>query len=462
MLNIYLFKVSKKHNSTYSPALNTAFLSLTGALKDPTSILNPAVEIATNNDIHQVNYCYITELGRYYWIEDIVYDRGLYVMRCSVDVLATYKSAIGNTSMYVLRASAQKNGAIKDDLYPLTGGQTYSATAIDTSAIGGYQDGYYVISTIGAQNNAGQTIYQMNVTQYNSVMQALFANADGLSWGGLGQGIKNSLLNPTDYIVSAFWFPTPFPTVENGDQVFRCGLWTSGGVTVPVVSNNQLTLTYAVNIPKHPQASARGSYMNAAPFTQYSIDLGVAGSFELDSTKMMNATAFTLSIHPDPLTGIAKFTGIISPATDHNELFNLTANYGVPLNIAMGKNNLFNTISDLAHITASAVTGSYASAAVGAPSAIGDLAGSITGTVSNTGAVGSITNHMLRKWMMARFFTAADADNTHEGSPLCQVTTPGTLGSGFIKPEKCDISVTATESEIREIRGLVEAGFYYE
>ena len=460
MLNIYLFKVTKKVNSTSKPATNTAYLTLTGALKDPTSIINPTLQISTSSDLSLVNYCYVSELQRYYWVNDIVYNRGVYELKCHVDVLATYKTAIGATSMYVTRSSAQKNGAIRDDMYPLTGAQTYSASAIDTSAIGGYKDGYYVISTTGSQNNAGQTIYQMNVTQYNSVMEELFANANGLSWGGLGQGIINSLMNPTDYIVSAFWFPTAFPTVTGGDELFRCGPWVSS-TSVPVIANSQQTLSYTVNIPKHPQAATRGSYMNAAPFSQYSIDLGIAGSFELDSTKMIDAPSFALSIHPDPLTGIAKFTGIISPATDHNELFNLSANYGVPLNIAMGKNNLFNTITDLAHVAANVVSKRYDAAAVGVASAIGDLGSAIGGTVSNTGSVGSITNHVLRHWIMARFFTAADDDNANKGRPLCTVTTPATL-TGYIKAENPALAIDATQGELNEIRALIESGFYYE
>lgn len=462
MINIRLFKFVKKKNSTLVPAASAAYITATAAFKDPTSLINPVIEFATSSSMEFVNYVWIQETNRYYWITDIIYNRGVYELRCHVDVLGTYRLSIGATSMYVTRSSQQKNGNIRDDMYPLTGAQTFSATPIDTSAIGGYKDGYYVISTIGAQNNAGQTIYQMDVNQYNSVMQALFANADGLSWGGLGQGIKNSLLNPLDYIVSAFWFPTPFPTVENGDQVFRCGLWTSGSVTVPVLTNTQLTLQYTVNVPKHPQAATRGSYMNASPFSEYSIDLGVAGSFELDSTKLMNISSFLLNIHPDPLTGIAKFTGISSPATDHNEIFNLTANYGVPLNISMGKNNLFNTITDLVSVGTDIAMKRYDGVAVGVASAVGDMAGAITGTVSNTGSVGSITNHILRHWMMARFFTAADDDNAHKGRPLCQVTTPNALTGGYIKAENVDISIDATESELNELKALLEAGFYME
>lgn len=466
MINIRLFKFVKKKNSTLVPAAADAYITATAVFKDPTSLINPVIEFATSSSMEFVNYVYVQETNRYYWITDIIYNRGVYELRCHVDVLGTYRLSIGATSMYVTRSSLQKNGNIRDDMYPLTGAQTFVASRIDTSSIGGYKDGVYVISTIGAQNNAGQTIYQMTVSEYNNVMQQLFTQADGLNWGGLGQGVKNSLLNPLDYVVSAYWFPTAFPVVEDENHVvqkqeFRCGLWTSG-VQVPVVANYQQTLQYAVTVPKHPQAATRGAYMNAAPFSRYSIDLGVAGSFELDSTKLMNISSFVLDIHPDPLTGIAKITGISSPATDHNELFNLTANYGVPLNISMVKNNLFNTITDIVGVGASIATGNGAGIAVGVLSAIGDLATAVAGTVSNTGAVGSITNHMLSKWMMARFFTAVDDDNAHKGRPLCQVTTPNALTGGYIKAENVDISIDATESELNELKALLEAGFFME
>lgn len=459
MLNIYLFKVTKKVNSTSKPATNTAYLTLTGALKDPTSIINPTLQISTSSDLSQVNYCYVSDLHRYYWVNDIVYNRGMYELRCTVDVLATYKTAIGSTSMYVLRASAQKNGAIKDTYYPLTGTVTYSSTAFDSPTIGGYKDGFFVISTVGQANQAGQTIYQMNATQFANVLNQLMASADGsVSWGGLAQGIKNSILNPTDYIVSAFWFPYAFTT--DGQAEFKCGLWSSG-VQVDVLHNSQGYKSYSVSVPKHPQAAARGKYMNLAPFTYYALDMGFMGSIQLDASMLIDNSAFTVYVWPDPLTGTARVEAR-TQATSYMQLCNVTCAYGVPLNIAMGKNNIGNVLSGFAEVAAGVVSADPVRAVKGVADGIGDVASGIAGTVSSNGSVGSIEGHIRSKRLFARFYEAAANDNTREGSPLCSVTTPATLASGFIKPEKCDISVDATDNEIRQIKALVEAGFYYE
>lgn len=84
-------------------------------LKRDTSILRPVLVINSVQDIYTYNYMYISEFGRYYFIDDIrsVHDN-LWEISAHVDVLETYKTAIlSNTA--VLRRQEKKFNLYLDD-----------------------------------------------------------------------------------------------------------------------------------------------------------------------------------------------------------------------------------------------------------------------------------------------------------------------------------------------------------
>lgn len=457
---IKFYTFSKKENSTKQPSgTGDSFDCL---IKTPSSLMFPYIELQSSTNPVAYNYAYISDFGRYYFVNDWKFDRGLWYASLTVDVLATYKTQIGSTSMYVLRASQQKNGYIKDILFPATGKVTYDSTIFESGAGIGYKDGYFLVTTVGSNNNAGQTIWQMNASQFNTVMDALMASANGYSWGDLTQGVINSLFNPTDYIVSAFWFPQSFSALSTPhSDIFMCGLWSSGQ-TVDYIDNVQVPFTYTVDIPKHPQASSRGAFLNLSPFTTYELDLGFTQTIPLDPSKLVDVAQILVTIYADPMTGIAKVEGRTVTLNDQMQLFNLTCNYGVPISIAMGKNNINNTLANIGEAI-KAVAQEDPLAGVG--SAVGIMDSAISGaigTVTNTGSIGSIAGHLRPKRLFSRFFDVVDNDNANLGSPLCKVTTPSTLGNGYIKAQDCDISLSAPASEIMLVKSKVMAGFFYE
>lgn len=65
-------------------------------LKADTNISNPVILINTGSiDFSEYNYCSITELGRYYFIDDIEQVNNRIIrLSCSTDVLMTYKQDI--------------------------------------------------------------------------------------------------------------------------------------------------------------------------------------------------------------------------------------------------------------------------------------------------------------------------------------------------------------------------------
>lgn len=118
MFNIYLYHFTKKVNSTKVP--NVSPDTFQCLMRTGSSIVNPVIEIRLpqNSDMLTYNYAYIPSFGsRYYFIDDIVYDTGIYVLYLSVDVLATYKTDIKDSTQFILRAANLYNYNIIDTAY---------------------------------------------------------------------------------------------------------------------------------------------------------------------------------------------------------------------------------------------------------------------------------------------------------------------------------------------------------
>lgn len=449
---IKLYTFSKKINSTAQPTGGT---ELTCLIKSPSSIMNPVVELNVNPMAY--NYAYISDFSRYYFINDIRFDKGLWICSLNVDVLATYKTTIGSSSTYVLRATNAQNPYIIDTAYPLTGNVTYDSTIFESGIGTSYNSGYYIVTTTGDQAANGKTTYQLTPAQFSNLMSALFTTADGLDWGDLTNGIINSLMNPIEYISSVIWSPTPFTT--SGTAEVMCGLWPSR-ITADLVTNI-LSVTYTVNIPKHPQAATYGKYCNLAPFTHYDLDLGFTGTIPLDTSMLVDVSQILVSITRDTLTGLAVVEGRTVTPNNQMQLFKLTAPYGVPIPMTQITSNIGPVIQNAVNAGASAATGDLLGMAFSTAGFIGSMVEALTGNVTNSGAQGSIAGHKMPKRLFSRFYEIADRNPTDMGKPLCSSRTPSTLG-GYMKCANAHVAISGTSAEASMINAYMEAGFYYE
>ena len=466
-VSVNIAKTDKRQNST--KVITSYPLTLGCELKEPTSIINPTLILEYDVSILEYNYIYIVDFSRYYFIIDIVsLDNNLWEISTIEDVLATYKDEIGSTTMMILRSSRMKNGYIRDTFYPTTGEVTTgSSQLVQTTSYTlseNFTGGCYVIGTLADNPNTaviGQTLYVMTPTQFRDIIRQLFDSSSDVSWGSLATGVINSLFNPTDYITSCYWFPMVIGTSIT--QEFRCGKWGSG-VSCGVINSSNIVIDFQAGIPKHPQAS-RGEYMNAAPFSQYALDLGITQTIHLDSTMLIGENNINIRYIVDPSTGLAKCIGLT--ATKLQELFNLNVQYGVPVNISSTKNNLLNIIPDAVGGALSAVSGNPAGILSAITSAGMDVMDAVSGgTVSNSGGSGSVIGHMSSvRLLRARFFHVTDDDPDHEGYPLCNMIRPdaGGIAGGYMIAGEVALQINgALKSEVREIEAYLTSGFYYE
>lgn len=92
---------------------------VTATAKGDISVISPVL-ILNFTDMTEINYCYITELNRYYYIKNFTYLTGKRIqLNLEIDVLMSYANEIKALKVNVLRYSAIRPTYISDGRIPL-------------------------------------------------------------------------------------------------------------------------------------------------------------------------------------------------------------------------------------------------------------------------------------------------------------------------------------------------------
>lgn len=457
-MNVNFYKINKKVNSTLIPSGDGTQINV--VLKSPSSIINPRFEL---NQYLDVNYCYVAEFNRYYFINEIRYENPLWIYSCNADVLASFKTEIGASTKYVLRSASSYDLTIRDNLYPNKANFSNSVATINPSIP--FSSGYIVVGVLGNNSNTnGITYYQTTPVGYSSLISKLLTEADGYDWGDLTQGVINSLMNPFQYLVNARWYPEPF--VVNGQTTIKAGLWDSKVNAGIIDSSKSHTSTFnstgRMNIPKHPKASTRGQYLNLQPYTKVSLISGLFGTVDLDTSLLLNSDTMYFTLYKDFAEGNGRLIINDSSGTNGTTLADIKFKYGIDLpltaNLSSGAGAMALGIGGVALGLA---TGGTSLAIGGAVGFIGGAMSELQPSISINGNLGGILLHSAPTYLKAVFYDIVDEDLTNKGRPLCQMKTINTL-SGYLICEDGNINSNATEQEKESIASHLTSGFYYE
>lgn len=454
MITITLYQFNKKANSTALPGAGVSSVDLSCLVRSPSSVINPVIELQTNPLAY--NYAYIAAFSRYYFISDVVYNEGLWIVSLTVDVMGSYKTEIGNQSMYVLRSASSFDGSIADTTYPLTAAYT---DAIITGSPGeedftGFSSGYYVIGVQGQGNASsnGVIYYSLDASEFVTLLNGFYANSGSTAfWGNLAKGVIDSLNNISDFIVSCRWYPAELTT--GSSQTLYIGSYNTT-LSVPVVTDG-LHYTDTFTLANHPQSAVRGAYMNAAPFTRYIMVDRKTGFVELDSTLLASATTLNRYTDIDHTTGQA----LISYSLDSNpaSIYQTYCQFGVDIDLAGSSTNVMGAIGSLAGATVDFFLGDY----IGAASGIGNMAANMLPTHTGQTSAGGYVSMRENAYLHEIFMTAADDDNTNRGRPLCQYVQLNSL-SGYVLVDRPHVEISGTADEAQQINSMLAAGAYYE
>ena len=494
MFSVILLNFVKKENSTKQPS--SGGLAVQGVLKEPCSIMNPVIQIERlSNDAvpSTYTYAYINKFGRYYFIEDWVWVNGLWEVHMKEDVLATYKTEIGNSTEYVLRTDSTTdfNGEITDTTYPATTdivSESYSLSNIFTTDL---TVGCYIVGIIsgGTSQAVGAISYfAMTSTEFGALKDKLFSD-DNLEIMGiidaggqtlvqdLSQEVLKTLYNPYQYIVSCMWFPFGKSAIPSTSSVssIKIGWWDyplSGGrlyAQTLELGNEQFTIT------AHPQAS-RGSYLNYAPYTRRTL-IGRFGSVPVDTTLFKVGDKINISYMIDLITGqcYTKISRRDESGTTPAEDLIAERNFllGVPIQIAQVGTDYLGTAVSAINTVASGVNGAVSGFVKGGVAGAigGAIAGSASGIyntlqsampqVETSGQNGSFLAPVNNTHVVEQFYKIVDEDIAHRGRPLCELRQLNTL-SGFILCAEGEIDISCYDNERKEIVQYLTQGFFWE
>lgn len=484
----------KRDNSTKLPGDTTHVYDCD--LMDGSGMIAPTIQLQIQNPT-AFNYAYIDAFRRYYKVTNWHYSLGIWQADLQVDVLASFKSEIGNQTLYVLRSASSWNGRIVDTSYPLIARKTY---AIGTMATGSsnpfstaYNAGKFVVGIVNTDsNNIGAVSYYVfTPAQFKTLVSRLMGDVQFYNVTDISDELTKVLSNPFQYIVSCYWFPFDPPT-GGAVSTLQIGWWTFSGISCSRLSGyTRWSATGpTINVPKHPHAGARGMYLYTEPYTEYYLYLPPWGAFSIPADKLIDSDYITCTSQVDCITGMGKVM-IDCQQAPNNYLTVVEGQIGVPIMLAQMApqlGNLMNTMATSAP-PSMPVTSDSKALFMGIDLAeIGDkqtgrMAASKQTEISQkiTEFAANIGTAILSRWCPAqtigsnggvmagydspRLFTTfsyqSDLDASEKGRPLCDRVQLNTL-SGYIQCGETCIQIACTKSENDAIRMYLSAGFFYE
>lgn len=470
---------SKKINSTKIPdesVISRTFEAV--EIKEQSSLINPVIKFMFDGSVKFVeyNYAYIPYFNRYYFIDNIVFNMGRLEAYLSCDVLASYKSYIGNSSQYVLRSSALQNVDIQDIHYPLTNNVTNKKVSISPIFASGLDDGVYIVGIVNsATNTRGCTsYYAMTNAQFRALSHFLLSDPTYLNIDAeeISLALQKALINPMQYITSIVWLP--IKNFDIGTEPIKIGWWDTVGVTGKLISEYPIkNYSFDVQLHKHPQTNTRGDWVNGNTGTQISLLLPPFGKIALDANKIVHNEKITISVDVDIVTGGAtisvfgkKNSETIEDGSYSGLLYYAEAMIGVNMSVnSIVQNSDFYSMQTLLNVQGFSVGSIINSVnrifetSVDPGIATAFIAPNYSSVKS--GGNGSIAPLDTLPELIFDFFQFAPDNNGDFGRPLCEVHKISEL-PGFVLCGSNELAIPGTREESEKIGNFLTGGFFYE
>ena len=487
-MKFVFYAFSKRINSTKIPGNGR---EVEGNIFEPCEILAPVLIISPNNYNITYNYVQIPEFERYYFIKSWEFSGGRYYAKCMVDVLASHKTQIGETTQYVLRSASNYNGYLIDTAYPVTSNFSDENIIVNDIFTSDYNSGKIVVGIVGGASTVnGVTYYVMSPSEFGTLRKKIMAalpTQEGVELE-ISDTLGTMLYNPYQYIVSAMWFPFSKIPASGSSNIF-CGFFDTQ-ISAPVLGKTHETHTIGTyEIPDHPQI-ARGEYLNSSDYRK--IILHYPPFADLELRAFPGITAITATITVDYISGQSILNEITTGETDVT-YSRASASLGVPMLLAQVTTSV-NSVQTMAVSAVSQISKNPVGSVLNwlKPAAkfldtkifgltenefddsfnelfsgvIGDTSGvnnpALMYNVNTSGMSGSTLYTTAHSGIEVIYSLLADEDNARIGRPLYKPVKLNTL-SGFFKCATDAFQISgANYSELMLISGYLTNGMYWE
>lgn len=579
-ITAYFYQFDKKVNSTKIPqTMQPGDIGLTVELKDVTNLYTPSLVISADvftdgqgniKNPMKYGYCYLPDFERYYFVRSWSWIVGRWECALEVDVMASFKTQIGNTTAFILRAASQYDADIIDTKYPTKmneagalqnfasfGATTPWNTDIKNASI---TQGFYVISVTNSDVSAigGVSYYAMSADVMAELMNKMFSAPTwmNITDANISNDLQKMLMNPMQYITSIMWIPRGLNTTGmTSTNALPLGWWSltlTGSFYRLNVDNTAIEFSISVTPLFHPQYDAsKRRWLQLSPYTTAALYMPPFGFIALDTTKLYLSTKIIVKVRIDVITGrgtlfVTHKYKVGGVEYDGGVIYTTVAQVGVPMTIAQMavnfdaissastwvmaagvslatgglqdslknlKNGLVDGIKGIfskensdskvpggatvgysssgrlhggsaGSFAKTADTGTFISyggrglgtsteipvdSGVSLLSSLKQIAGDIgstalaaAGTCTSTGSTGGFACLQEKPFIQYYFMLISGVDDTHNGIPLCAATKISNLSGFILCGNTDDFTASCTPAERQAVRGIMEAGFYYE
>ena len=129
------FYYNKSDKRYLNKSIDAKYSNIDIQILEPSSIINPTLLVSSGLIGNNVNYVYIPDLRRYYYIDNYIMENGFVRLECKVDVLMSFKNEILSEKVIAARSSNRYNLYLPDDkfkMYNYSRVQTFTMIPQDT------------------------------------------------------------------------------------------------------------------------------------------------------------------------------------------------------------------------------------------------------------------------------------------------------------------------------------------
>ena len=465
-MNIYTWtNFSKKKNSTKQPTsgtLKTVVLKEDCSIDRPSFILNEPIS----------NITYVQAFGTYYFVTDIInLNAHQCIIECTKDVLATYKTDIGNYTAFIERCVTGYDQMITDNYLtqsnnitnmktitvsmPTTNGDVYVVPVFGRGGVLNYV--FPSLDDASIFFSSGSTI----TVDGDSVTQSDWWNAlKNAGWSFVGSDVTSYMgdISFTPYMPAIANPYVGTNTIKFGFTEFTFTPPTPGEYVMHVMNPDAYYYDFDVTLTDPGNSYANTDFRAYDPrYSQYKIYLPGCGVYDINSADAGKrdlhchvfmdflTMAVTYYIYHDSGSQVAMFEGKFG--------------CGVP---AVGsKMDVFGILSDTNKGAASMMSENFSAAAGSVISSAQKVFEPQINARSAGAGNGSLIKEFPNILYSVKNFGSKDFPNVVAGRPRYQNVTISTC-SGYIKCGNASVAISGEDADRDAINNYLNTGFYYE
>lgn len=474
MATLTLYNFNKKRNSTKQPTGGT---SKSCVLKEDTSLESPTFILES----YDSSWSYCSFMGRFYYIDDVVFSSNkLFELRCSTDVLATYKSDILKVDCNILYCDGSTKNII-DQRIPLLASVDVNEEykAIDGLTITGYDNQGAIILGITGKGSFGSYLMQDS-----TLMSELLDGVDDYwatstedqiaGWkqffygGSAAENLKSAIALPM--LIDGSKLGSDATSLYLGN--YPCKDSNNKDIKGYKINKPILTYTTTISIPwKY------NDWRRFAPYSEVILYLPFIGTIQMPTSAMIADNSLVIQYSVNVTSGdiAVQYKG-----KDTNRIYG-TASANIAMNTAYGSTGIDTTKMTMAVVTGlgtliTAGASALASGGMSIPIALGlggGLATSAATTLSALGGNGSGSgglgggatqglDRVIHCYVINRTLSAEQSTfNPIMGKPFMQVDKISNH-VGFVMTEGFSVNIAGLGQDKDTINKMMDSGVYIE